>query len=115
VAALPVLDDQGVDLNVSVKLSQMGLGLGQTVARDNLAHVLVAAAGVSGLRSATAGTAAGNEGLSVISISSRGNAHSIQRGTYKDGVIPCKQLGDSYIWHIPMAKVISLPPHKLKR
>ena len=48
VAALPVLDDDTLDLNVSVKLSQMGLGLGQTVARDNLAHVLVAAAAVSG-------------------------------------------------------------------
>ncbi|HEV2006050.1 MAG TPA: proline dehydrogenase family protein, partial [Candidatus Limnocylindrales bacterium] len=47
-AALPVLDDEALDLNVSVKLSQMGLGLGQTVARDNLAHVLVAAAAVGG-------------------------------------------------------------------
>jgi len=48
VAALPVLDDEGLDLNVSVKLSQMGLGLGQAVARDNLAHVLVAAAALGG-------------------------------------------------------------------
>ncbi len=48
VAALPVLDDQGLDLNVSVKLSQMGLGLGQATARDNLARVLVAAAAVNG-------------------------------------------------------------------
>jgi len=48
VAALPVLDEKGLDLNVSVKLSQMGLGLGQPVARDNLARVLVAAAGVGG-------------------------------------------------------------------
>jgi proline dehydrogenase len=48
VAALPVLDDEGLDLNVSVKLSQMGLGLGQAVARDNLAHVLVAAAAIGG-------------------------------------------------------------------
>jgi len=46
VAALAALDAEGLDLNVSVKLSQMGLGLGQPVARDNLARVLVAAAGV---------------------------------------------------------------------
>ncbi len=48
VTALPVLDDDGLDLNVSVKLSQMGLGLGQAIARDNLARVLVAAAAVGG-------------------------------------------------------------------
>jgi proline dehydrogenase len=46
VEALGVLDREGIDLNVSVKLSQMGLGLGPAVARDNLAHVLVAAAGL---------------------------------------------------------------------
>jgi proline dehydrogenase len=46
VAALPVLDVEGLDLNVSVKLSQMGLGLGQPVVRENLARVLVAAAAV---------------------------------------------------------------------
>jgi proline dehydrogenase len=46
VEALSVLDREGIDLNVSVKLSQMGLGLGSAVARDNLAHVLVAAAGL---------------------------------------------------------------------
>jgi proline dehydrogenase len=48
VGAIPVLDDEGLDLNVSVKLSQMGLGLDQAVARDNLARVLVAAAAVGG-------------------------------------------------------------------
>ena len=48
VAAIPALDDEGLDLNVSVKLSQMGLGLGQAVARDNLARVLVAASAVGG-------------------------------------------------------------------
>ena len=48
VAALPGLDGEGLDLNVSVKLSQMGLGLGPAIARDNLAHVLVAAAAVGG-------------------------------------------------------------------
>jgi proline dehydrogenase len=46
VEALSVLDRDGIDLNVSIKLSQMGLGLGPAVARDNLAHVLVAAAGL---------------------------------------------------------------------
>lgn len=46
VAALGVLDAEGLDLNVSLKLSQMGLGLGAPVARENLARVLVAAAGV---------------------------------------------------------------------
>ena len=44
VNALSVLDEQGLDLNVSVKLSQMGLGLAQPIARENLARVLVAAA-----------------------------------------------------------------------
>jgi proline dehydrogenase len=44
ISALPILADEGLDLNVSLKLSQMGLGLGQAVARENLARVLVAAA-----------------------------------------------------------------------
>jgi proline dehydrogenase len=44
VAALETLVDRGLDLNVSLKLSQMGLGLGPAVARENLARVLVAAA-----------------------------------------------------------------------
>jgi proline dehydrogenase len=46
VSALTALEAEGLDLNVSLKLTQMGLGLGQAVARDNLARVLVAAAGV---------------------------------------------------------------------
>jgi proline dehydrogenase len=46
VSALATLEAEGLDLNVSLKLTQMGLGLGQAVARDNLARVLVAAAGV---------------------------------------------------------------------
>jgi proline dehydrogenase len=39
-AAIPVLAARGVDLNVSLKLSQMGLGLGDGVARANLRKVL---------------------------------------------------------------------------
>jgi proline dehydrogenase len=46
VSALPILADEGLDLNVSLKLSQMGLGLEPTVARENLARVLVAASNV---------------------------------------------------------------------
>jgi proline dehydrogenase len=46
VSALATLEGEGLDLNMSLKLTQMGLGLGQAVARDNLARVLVAAAGV---------------------------------------------------------------------
>jgi proline dehydrogenase len=44
VSALPALADEGLDHNVSLKLSQMGLRLGQSVARENLARILVAAA-----------------------------------------------------------------------
>jgi len=44
VAALGSLAERGLDLNVSLKLSQMGLGLGLPIARENLARVLVAAA-----------------------------------------------------------------------
>ena len=46
VAAFPILEDEGLDLNVSVKLSQMGLGLDHGAARDNLGRLLVAAANV---------------------------------------------------------------------
>jgi proline dehydrogenase len=44
VEALHVIADAGVDLNVSLKLSQMGLGLGAAVARQNAGRVLAAAA-----------------------------------------------------------------------
>jgi proline dehydrogenase len=44
VEAIRVLADNGVDLNVSLKLSQMGLGLGPQVARQNVGRVLAAAA-----------------------------------------------------------------------
>jgi proline dehydrogenase len=44
VAALAALEDRGLDVNVSLKLSQMGLGLGPAVARENVARILVAAA-----------------------------------------------------------------------
>jgi proline dehydrogenase len=46
IATLAVLAEHGLDLNVSLKLSQMGLGLGPQVARENVARVLVAAAEV---------------------------------------------------------------------
>ncbi len=44
VAALDTLAAEGLELNVSLKLSQMGLGLGIGMARENLARVLAAAA-----------------------------------------------------------------------
>ncbi|MBI2776988.1 MAG: proline dehydrogenase family protein [Chloroflexi bacterium] len=44
VAAIAALEAAGLDLNVSLKLSQMGLGLGREVARENAARVLTAAA-----------------------------------------------------------------------
>jgi proline dehydrogenase len=44
IATLPVLAERGLDLNVSLKLSQMGLALGADVARENVARVLLAAA-----------------------------------------------------------------------
>jgi proline dehydrogenase len=46
VAAIPDLAANGLDLNVSLKLSQMGLGLGRELARENVARVLTAAAAV---------------------------------------------------------------------
>jgi proline dehydrogenase len=46
VAALETLDHESLDLNVSLKLSQMGLGIDPAAARDNLARVLLAAASV---------------------------------------------------------------------
>jgi proline dehydrogenase len=44
VDALHLLADAGLDLNVSLKLSQMGLGLGPQVARQNTGRVLAVAA-----------------------------------------------------------------------
>ncbi len=46
VAAIPMLADGGLDLNVSLKLSQMGLALDRGLARENVARVLTAAAAV---------------------------------------------------------------------
>ncbi len=46
VAAIPKLAANGLDLNVSLKLSQMGLGVGRELARENVARVLTAAAAV---------------------------------------------------------------------
>ena len=44
IATLPVLAQRGLDRNVSLKLSQMGLALGADVARENVARVLLVAA-----------------------------------------------------------------------
>jgi proline dehydrogenase len=44
VTTLPVLAERGLDVNVSLKLSQMGLGLGPEVARASVGRVLAAAA-----------------------------------------------------------------------
>ncbi len=44
VAAIPALADRGLDLNVSLKLSQMGLMLDQALMRENVGRVLTAAA-----------------------------------------------------------------------
>ncbi|MBA3875911.1 MAG: proline dehydrogenase [Anaerolinea sp.] len=44
VHTIAALADAGLDLNVSLKLSQMGLGIGREFARENLARVLTAAA-----------------------------------------------------------------------
>ncbi|HEX8026761.1 MAG TPA: proline dehydrogenase family protein [Candidatus Limnocylindrales bacterium] len=46
VAAIRVLEREELDLNVSVKLSQMGLGIDPAAARDNLARILLAASEV---------------------------------------------------------------------
>ncbi len=48
VATIPALAEQGLDQNVSIKLSQMGLALGGDVARTNAARVLSAASAVGG-------------------------------------------------------------------
>jgi len=43
-ATLDALAARGLDRNVSLKLSQMGLGLGEAVCRDNVARILARAA-----------------------------------------------------------------------
>jgi proline dehydrogenase len=48
VAAIPVLADRGIDRNVSIKLSQMGLKIGHEVVRENVGRVLTAASAVGG-------------------------------------------------------------------
>ena len=45
-ATLDALAARGLDRNVSVKLSQMGLGLGETVCRENMSRILTRAAEV---------------------------------------------------------------------
>ncbi|TAK01982.1 MAG: proline dehydrogenase [Chloroflexota bacterium] len=48
VAAIPVLEARGLDINVSIKLSQMGLALGPELVRENVARVLTAASAAGG-------------------------------------------------------------------
>jgi proline dehydrogenase len=48
VAAIPILEGHGLDVNVSIKLSQMGLGVGPDVVRENVARILTAAAADTG-------------------------------------------------------------------
>jgi proline dehydrogenase len=48
VAAIPVLEARGLDVNVSIKLSQMGLALGPGFVRENLGRALTAASAVGG-------------------------------------------------------------------
>jgi proline dehydrogenase len=48
VAAIPVLEAHGLDINVSIKLSQMGLGLGPAFVRENVARILTAASAAGG-------------------------------------------------------------------
>ena len=47
-AAISVLAERGLDRNVSIKLSQMGLGVDPELVRENVARVLSAAASVKG-------------------------------------------------------------------
>jgi proline dehydrogenase len=47
-AAIPFLEANGLDINVSIKLSQMGLGLGPSFVRENVARVLTAASASGG-------------------------------------------------------------------
>jgi proline dehydrogenase len=48
VAAIPVLDARGLDVNVSIKLSQMGLGLDPALVRENVGRILTAASAAGG-------------------------------------------------------------------
>ena len=48
VAAIPVLETHGLDINVSIKLSQMGLGVSPELVRENVARILTAASGAGG-------------------------------------------------------------------
>jgi proline dehydrogenase len=48
VAAIPVLEAHGLDINVSIKLSQMGLAVGPALVRENVARILTAASAASG-------------------------------------------------------------------
>ena len=48
VAAIPVLEARALDINVSIKLSQMGLGVSPELVRENVARILTAASAAGG-------------------------------------------------------------------
>ena len=48
VAAIPALEAAGLEVNVSIKLSQMGLGVGPALVRENVARILTAASAAEG-------------------------------------------------------------------
>ena len=48
VEAIPVLEAHGLEVNVSIKLSQMGLGLSPELVRENVARILTAASAAHG-------------------------------------------------------------------
>ncbi len=48
VAAIPALGAVGLDINVSIKLSQMGLALGPELVRENVGRILTAASAADG-------------------------------------------------------------------
>jgi proline dehydrogenase len=48
VEAVPILEAQGLEVNVSIKLSQMGLALGPELVRENVGRILTAASAAHG-------------------------------------------------------------------
>ena len=48
VGAIAALEAHGLDVNVSIKLSQMGLGVGPALVRENVGRILTAASAASG-------------------------------------------------------------------
>ena len=48
VSAISALEAKGLDVNVSIKLSQMGLGVGPALVRENVGRILTAASAAAG-------------------------------------------------------------------